>query len=99
VARSERATREAAEALAVQAFTFLADDSDRLGRFLALTGVGPERIRAAAAEPGFLAGVLDHVMADEALLLTFTEHAGIDPPVVARARAVLGGPAWEREMP
>jgi hypothetical protein len=92
-------TREAAEALAVQAFTFLADDPDRLGRFLAMTGVGPERIRAAAAEPGFLAGVLDHVVADEALLLTFAAHAGIDPPVVARARAVLAGPAWEREIP
>jgi uncharacterized protein DUF3572 len=99
MARPEAATREAAETLAVQAFTYLAGDPDRLGRFLALTGIGPERIRAAAAEPGFFAGVLDHIMSDEALLLGFADHAGIDPATVARARAVLGGPAWEREQP
>jgi hypothetical protein len=97
MARPEAATREAAETLAVQAFTFLAGDPDRLGGFLALTGIGPERIRAAAAEPGFFAGVLDHIMQDEALLLAFADHAGVDPARVARARAVLAGPGWERE--
>lgn len=98
MARPEAATREAAEALAVQAFTYLAGDPDRLGGFLALTGIGPERIRAAAAEPGFFAGVLDHVMSDEALLMAFADHAGIDPAAVARARRALG-PAWEPDGP
>ena len=46
---------EAAEALAIAALTFIAEEPERLGRFLALTGIGPESLRAAAREPGFLA--------------------------------------------
>jgi hypothetical protein len=89
-------TREGAESLAIQSLTFLAGDPERLGRFLALSGIGPERIRIAAAEPGFLAGVLDHLMADEALLRAFADAARIDPADVAGARQALSGPAWER---
>jgi hypothetical protein len=81
--------RDAAESLAVQALTFLAGDPERLARFLALTGIGPDRIRAAAATPGFLAGVLDHVASDESLLMAFAGEAGIDPADIARARQVL----------
>ena len=61
MAKRAAMTRESAELLAVQALTFLAGEPERLGRFLALTGIGPESLRTAAAEPGFLAGVLDHV--------------------------------------
>ena len=57
-----------------------------------------EQIRAAAHEPGFLAGVLEHMLADESLLLAFADSAGIDPADVARARNALGG-QWERDMP
>jgi Protein of unknown function (DUF3572) len=84
--------RDAAESLAVQALTFLAGDPERLARFLALTGIGPDRIRTAAASPGFLAGVLDHVASEEALLMAFAEQSGIDPADVARARQALAGP-------
>lgn len=81
--------RDAAESLAVQALTFLAGDPERLARFLALTGIGPDQIRAAAATPGFLAGVLDHVASDEALVLAFADQAGIDPAEIGRARTVI----------
>lgn len=83
--------REAAEALAIAALSFLAGDSERLGAFLALSGIGPESIRAAAGEPQFLAGVLDHVVSDEKLLLDFAEHQNIDPFEVARARQSMAG--------
>jgi hypothetical protein len=81
--------RDAAESLAVQALTFLAGDPERLARFLALTGIGPDQIRAAAATPGFLAGVLDHVASDEALVMAFADQAGIDPAEIGRARTVI----------
>jgi hypothetical protein len=81
--------RDAAESLAVQALTFLAGDPERLARFLALTGIGPTQIRAAAATPGFLAGVLDHVASDEALLMAFAAEAGIEPADIGRARTVI----------
>lgn len=83
--------REAAEALAIAALAFLAGEPERLGAFLALSGIGPESIRAAASEPHFLAGVLDHITADEPLLVTFAAHQGIDPGEVARAQAALSG--------
>lgn len=79
--------------IAIDALTFLAADTERLGRFLALTGIDPRTIRAAAREPGFLAGVLDHLLADEKLLLAFAETAGLGPEAVARARHHLAGPA------
>jgi len=91
--------REAAESLAIQALNFLAGDPDRLGRFLTATGIGPQQIRAAAASPGFLAGVLDHVASEDALVTAFAAEAGVEPAQIERARAALAGSRWEREMP
>lgn len=84
-------SRDGAESLAVEALGFLAREPERLGQFLAASGIGPEMIRSAAADPGFLAGVLDFIASDEPLLLAFAQHAGIDPRTVERAQALLGG--------
>ena len=89
---------ESGENLAIQALSFLAQDPERLGRFLSLTGIGPGMIRQAAADPAFLAGVLDHVAGDEALLLAVAEYAGVSPQAVERAQRALSG-QWEREVP
>lgn len=91
--------REAAESLAIQALNFLAEDSERLGRFLALSGIDPRSIRSAAADSGFLAGVLSHLDSDEALLVAFAAQAGVRPVEVDQARRVLAGSDWEREVP
>ena len=92
-------SREAAEAIAIQALSYIAQDGERLGRFLGLTGIGPAEIRAAAREPGFLAGVLDYLAGDESLLTAFATEAGHDPTTIAAARLTLGGGSWEREVP
>src|SRR5215510_15328044 len=84
--------RTAAEDLAVAALGFIAGEPERLGRFLALSGIGPDSIRAAAREPQFLAGVLDHITSDERLLLAFATENDIDPEAAMRARDVLAGP-------
>ena len=55
--------REAAEMLAVQALTFIAEDQERMSGFLAATGLEPGQIRAAAQQEGFFAGVLEHMLA------------------------------------
>ncbi len=91
--------REAAESLAIQALNFLAEDPARLARFLALSGLDPGSIRSAAAESGFLAGVLEHLGNDEALLVAFAADAGVRPAEVNQARRILSGHDWEREMP
>jgi hypothetical protein len=83
--------RGAAEAIAGAGLGFLASDPRRLDRFLAATGLSPDTIRAAAAEPGFLAAVLDHLAEDEALLVAFAADADLAPEVVMTARTLLAG--------
>ena len=97
MARVNRIGREAAEALGVQALAWLAGEPERLGRFLALSGLGPETIRAAAHDPGFLAGVLEYIAGDEGLLVAFADHVQAPPEHVAQAHALLAGPSWERD--
>jgi len=99
MAKQVRINRKIAENLAIQALGLMASDPERLGAFLAATGIGPEMIRKAAAEPAFLAGVLDHVCGEEALLIAVAEHAGVTPQEVEHAQAVLSGRPWQREVP
>jgi hypothetical protein len=91
-------SQQTAETLAVQALAFIAEDEARLSNFVAATGIAPQSIRDAAREPNFLAGVLEHILADETLLIAFADTAGIDPAEVARARQALGK-VWERDLP
>jgi hypothetical protein len=99
MARPTPVSFETAEILAIQALGFLAQDPERLGRFLELTGLGPGDIRAAAGEPHFLAAVLDHIAGYEPLLNDFVAETGVDPLSIAPARAALGSKDWEREVP
>ena len=88
----QSASLEAGRSLAVSGLAFIAADSDRLSRFLNLTGLGPHNLRTAAADPAFLDSVLDYLVADETLLLAFAADAGLKPEAVARAHAALRGP-------
>lgn len=92
-------TPQTAESIAIQALSFIAADRERLGRFLAITGIGPAEIRAASGEPGFLAGVLDYLAADDRLVAAFATEAGLDPADIGKAHVALGGAPWEREVP
>lgn len=92
-------SREQAEGLAIQALSFIAGDSERLGRFLAVTGIGPAEIRAAAGEPAFLVGVLDYMASDEQLITAFARENELDPADIDRGRVALAGEPWEREGP
>ena len=89
----QSASLEAGRSLAVSGLAFIAADSDRLSRFLNLTGLGPHNLRTAAADPAFLNSVLDYLVGDEQLLLAFAADAGLKPEAVARAHAALRGPS------
>jgi hypothetical protein len=80
--------------MAVEALTWLAQDSERLDRFLAICGHGPHNLRKAAAEPGFLAAVLDYLAANEPLLIAFSKATDRAPETVneARTRLNVGDP-------
>ncbi len=45
-----------------------------------------------AADPGFLAAVLDYILADEPLLIGFSAEHGLAPERVAAARRAMDGP-------
>nr|WP_210292029.1 DUF3572 domain-containing protein [Aurantimonas endophytica] len=82
-------SREDADSVAVQALGFIAADRPLLDRFLAVTGINVAELRAAAATPGFLAGVLDFVLAHEPTLMAFAADQSLDPARVAAAREAL----------
>lgn len=88
----KRFTPDDAETMALRALAFLASQPERLEPFLAATGLGPETLRAAAQETGFLGAVLDHIAGDDSLLLEFAGNLGLAPESVAAARAALAGP-------
>lgn len=91
-----KVSQEQAELLAASALSFIAQDTDRMGRFLSMTGIGPMEIRERINDPVFLGGVLDFLLNFEPDLLEFIEFAGVEPefPRMAR-RALPGGEVME----
>lgn len=88
-----------AEIVAVSALSYLIADTEKLGRFLAETGLGPQNLRKAAEEPDFLAAVLDFVLRDDRMTEEFAKAHDLKPQTVAAARDALGPTKWEREVP
>ncbi len=94
--RTSRSTpmraQEAAQAVAILALTFLAQDMERVGGFLAQSGLGPGDLRARAGEPVFGAAVLGYLLSNEPLLLAFAADAKLRPQDVVHAHDVLNPP-------
>jgi Protein of unknown function (DUF3572) len=90
--------REVAEIVAIQALGFLAGEPERLGRFLAETGIGPETLRSSAADPNFLVSVLDFILRDDETVKAFAASSKLHPTNIMAARQVLGD-LWERDVP
>lgn len=76
-------------AIALKALAFLAAAEDRLARFLALSGVSPEALASGARTPAFQAGVLEHLLADEAMLLEFCANEALRPDLPQQALRIL----------
>lgn len=94
--RPREMAREVAEGIAARALLFLAEDSGRLGRFLAETGLDPRELGSRMRDPATLAAVTGYLLADESALLAFAANAGLNPEDVARAEVALGGGSpWE----
>ncbi len=89
--------REEAEELAVSALLFIANDPELMPRFLNITGINASDIRQAAASKGFLAGVLQFILAHEPTLMAFSERSGYPPQSIGEAVNFLPGgeqPIW-----
>jgi hypothetical protein len=64
-----RMRQELAETAALGALGWLVSRQDLLEVFLGSTGAGPEDLKARAAEPEFLASVLDFILMDDAWVM------------------------------
>jgi hypothetical protein len=91
--------REVAEIVAIQALSFIAGDPERLGAFLAETGIGPETLRTAATDPHFLSSVLDFVLRDDATVKAFAAVSQLHPTNIAGAHQALNDRHWEHDVP
>ena len=86
---------DSTERVALDVLGWLVVDEDRLFPFLNATGLTPETLRASAGQPGFLAGILDHVMGDENVLTACANGLGLAPERIAAAWRRLGPPEPE----
>ena len=91
--RPARMSEDEAQRIAVEALMHVARDEALMTRFVSVTGIDPSEIRAAAGQPGFLAGVLEFLMGHEPDAVAFANAAGIAPDDVGMARVVLAGGA------
>ena len=89
--RHRRLNRDEAETIAIQALGFLAEEPNRIGRFLSLTGMEPGTLMEGAETAAVQVALLDHLLGDESLLMVFSGHAALTPDAVAEARALLSG--------
>jgi hypothetical protein len=81
-------TKEQAEAIGIAGLSYLAAEPERIGRFLAVTGLGPENIRSS-----FLPALLDYLLANEKDLVAFADEMNLDPGSIIAARNRLAPPA------
>ncbi len=89
--------QELAEIGAMRALAWLAGREDLLDVFLGSTGTSPEDVRTRAAEPDFLASVLDFVLMDDAWVIACAETLEMAPERLIEMRQALPGgglPNW-----
>jgi hypothetical protein len=85
--------RNSAETLAIQALGWIAARDDLFAAFLGASGAAVADLRARAADPVFLAAVLDFLMQSDEVVLAFAAETGVAPEAAMQAAAVLAGPA------
>ncbi len=78
-----------AAALALMALAAVVTDERRAQRFLALSGLSPNGLRASAGEPALLAAMLRFLEAYEPDLLAVADEIGCAPQALVEARRAL----------
>ncbi len=84
---------ESAETLALTALGWLVGNEELLPVFLGSTGASIEDLRARAAEPDFLASVLDFLLLDDSWVLAFCDANAVPYEQPGLARSMLSGGA------
>lgn len=82
-------THNDAQMLALAALVETLDDARRARRFIELTGIGTDELRARAGEPAFLAELIRFLESHEPDLVAVSQALGVKPDVLVRARRQL----------
>lgn len=77
--------------VALSALAAALSDERRARRFLDLTGIGTDELRARAGEPMLLDALIAFLEAHEPDLLAVSEQIGVEPAQIVAARRALGG--------
>ncbi|WP_245524582.1 DUF3572 domain-containing protein [Methylobacterium nonmethylotrophicum] len=85
-------SESAAEALGNRVFGYVTGEPGRLLRFMESSGLSPDALRQAAGSPELVAGLLDHVVADEELLVACAAALEVPPERITQAWRRLGPP-------
>ncbi len=83
--------REVAETIGLQALAWLAGDDEIFPVFLGSSGASASDLKAQAADPAFLAAVLDFICMNDAWVMGFCDSAGLKYDMPMRARLALPG--------
>ena len=75
--------------LALAALVQTLDDDRRARRFIDLTGIGTDELRARAGEPAFLAELIRFLESHEPDLIAVSQALGIKPEALVKARQEL----------
>ncbi len=78
-----------ADEIGIQALMFVASHDDLMRRFLDLSGLKADQVRAAAAEPAFFVGLFDFILGREDDVLDLASQLHIQPSAIGRARNQL----------
>ncbi|MCW1956853.1 MAG: DUF3572 domain-containing protein [Roseobacter sp.] len=84
-------SQDAAEEIGLKALVWLAGNEDLMPVFLGASGADVAAIRQSAADPAFLASVLDFLLMDDAWVMGFCEAKGLAYDRPKQARAALPG--------
>lgn len=84
-----RETHNDAQALALAALAKTLGDDRRAHRFLDLTGIGTDELRARAADPDLLAALIRFLESHEPDLVAVAGELGVVPQVLVEARREL----------
>jgi len=83
--------QEIAETEALQALGWLVSQDELVGVFMGSSGLAANDLQANAADPTFLASVLDFLMMDDAWIIALCDAIGWDYSHPMQLRAALPG--------
>jgi Protein of unknown function (DUF3572) len=87
--RETNGADDPAETWALQALAWVLSEAGRADRFVALTGISPEDLRARAGDPSVLDAVLGFLEGHEPDLFECAKYLGIAPIELIAARQRL----------